>query len=290
MTIYPVNKHLNDYPEIMDRFPFFVSVNEVPRLFPAHRHDFLECSLVLEGEGYETINGKPHQMLPGTFTFLLPYQVHEIAANPGKPLRLYNCMFDMRLIWHSSGPGSQLASLLLDEGKPSFFHLQDSDKPIFTALFDTLLKEYEGKRQWREQMMQLKLNELLVTFDRLRGDDIRNAGSYPATPGTRVWQVLQHMHAQYREPISLSVLAEKYDLSVPYLSSEIKRRAGQNFIHLLHEIRIRHACSLIVSTDMSYFDISVEVGFNSFKTFSRLFREHNGVTPSEFRKRHRKQE
>ncbi|MDF2921808.1 MAG: AraC family transcriptional regulator [Paenibacillaceae bacterium] len=290
MTIYPENKHLTDYAKILEQFPFYLSINEVAHRFPAHRHDFLECSMVIEGEGYETINGKRHHMSPGTFTFLLPYQVHEITAAAGKPLRLYNCMFDMRLLFPASGLGAQLGGLLLNEGKPSYLTFAEENRPLFASIFEYMLKEYESNHVWREQMLQIKLNEMLILFDRLRCVGLA-AASYPeAGPGTAVWQVLQHIHAHYRQPISLSALAEEYHLSVPYLSSEIKKKAGQNFIRLLHEIRIRHACSLILSTDMSYFDISVEVGFNSFKTFSRLFRELKGVTPSEFRKAHLKQE
>lgn len=101
-----------------------------------------------------------------------------------------------------------------------------------------------------------------------------------------IWKVLAYIHAHYREPLALGDIARIYGLSVPYLSSKIKQRAGVTFTRLLHDIRIRHACSLILSTDMSHLDVALEVGFNSFKTFSRLFRERMGMTPSEYRKRH----
>ena len=34
---------------------------------------------------------------------------------------------------------------------------------------------------------------------------------------------------------------------------------------------------------MSIAEIAMEVGYGSFKTFSRVFREHKGMTPSQYR-------
>ncbi|UUZ86576.1 AraC family ligand binding domain-containing protein [Paenibacillus sp. P26] len=38
---------------------------------PSHRHDFIEFSFVLEGQGKEWINGTEHEMRPGTVVLLL---------------------------------------------------------------------------------------------------------------------------------------------------------------------------------------------------------------------------
>jgi AraC-like DNA-binding protein len=347
MTIYPQNKQLQDYQEIVERFPFYISINKVERLFPAHRHDFLECSLVIAGEGQEVINGETHEMRPGVFTLLLPYQIHEIKVTSATPLTLYNCMFDMRLLLPATGNAFALADQLLTKEASPYLHLEGEALLAIQACFAELLHEFQGQAVGRELLLQLRLSELLVRFDRARGLQVRDeeegkaagdgkgtragggnldgkrngkgagvgaggvagvgaavgagagvtAGSgagaggtgivQPSSPqGSLIWKVLAYIHAHYREPLSLGDIARIYGLSVPYLSSEIKRRAGVTFTRLLQDIRMRHACSLILSTDMSHLDVALEVGFNSFKTFSRLFRERMGMTPSDYRKRH----
>jgi AraC-like DNA-binding protein len=63
-----------------------------------------------------------------------------------------------------------------------------------------------------------------------------------------------------------------------------KKRIGQNFVDYLHHVRIRHACVLLKSTKMTVSEIAIEVGYGSFSTFSRVFREMKKVTPTDFRK------
>jgi AraC-like DNA-binding protein len=69
------------------------------------------------------------------------------------------------------------------------------------------------------------------------------------------------------------------------LSKLLKRHLGTSFIDFIHELRIRQACSLLRSSDMSITDIALEVGFRSFASFSRVFNHLKGVTPSVYRKR-----
>ncbi|PYI55639.1 helix-turn-helix transcriptional regulator [Paenibacillus flagellatus] len=73
-------------------------------------------------------------------------------------------------------------------------------------------------------------------------------------------------------------------------TSKFKRHTSLIFVQFLHEVRIRHACSLLVCTDMSVFDIAIEVGFGSYPSFLRIFLELNGVAPGEYRKHYHPQE
>jgi len=73
MTYIP--DYLKTYPNMNTSSPLHISLNRLYHGFRPHRHDFLEFSYVIDGRGSESINDAKHQMLPGTFTFVLPYQV-----------------------------------------------------------------------------------------------------------------------------------------------------------------------------------------------------------------------
>lgn len=88
-------QYLKEYPNRNSPMPLHISINRLDHGFPPHRHDFLELEYVIEGRGTEFLNGVAHPMLPGTLTFILPYQIHEIRTEPGQTLVLYNCMFSM---------------------------------------------------------------------------------------------------------------------------------------------------------------------------------------------------
>ncbi|MEF3304868.1 AraC family transcriptional regulator [Paenibacillus sp. GYB003] len=285
MTFYPASKQLNAYAALNKRCPLILTVNEVKRHFPAHRHDFLECSLVIGGEGYELINGDKHPMKPGTFTFLLPYHVHEIFTVSEQPLRLYNCMFDPNVLFRSSETGAGLKDLLFAKpGLPPSVHLSDEHFGKLAGILDEMMREYDGDDAWRNDMLRLKLAEVLIRFDRIRRAKKTARSADDSAGGGSVWPIVRHIYLHYREPMSLSELAELFGMSPSHLSEEIKKHLGITFVRFLHEIRIHHACSLLASTNIREYDIALEVGFGSYKTFSRLFRELKGVTPSDYRR------
>jgi transcriptional regulator GlxA family with amidase domain len=70
---------------------------------------------------------------------------------------------------------------------------------------------------------------------------------------------------------------------MPYISRLFKDHVGQSFLTYLHGLRIKSAASLLISTEMPIADISTEVGFESYRTFLRVFREIRGQTPSDYR-------
>ena len=284
MTIFP--KYFSEYPNMNTTFPFHLSINEIKSTFPSHRHDYLEFSLVIEGVGFEIINGKKHKMEPGTFTFILPYQIHEITAEKDTPLLLFNCVFDLSLI-HEIG----LKELLSTSEEFELVPYLNLEKQQFLKMKENLydmLNEYCTNKLYKEVIIKAKMAELFVLFERLRKvSDPKYRSNKKTMKKAIIWDIIQYLHLHYVEEITLSSLAKQFHVSVPYLSELFKQHIGLTFVHFLHEVRLRHACSLLTSTNIPVTDIAVEVGYRSFQTFSRVFREQKRVTPTTYRKTHK---
>lgn len=283
MTAFPM--YLSEYPSLDDTFPFHLSINEVKSVFPAHRHSYLEFSLVIEGFGSEIINGKKHTMEPGTFTFILPYQIHEIIAEQQTPLRLFNCIFSFNLMFEIG-----LESFLLDaqdvEPQP-YVKLGEDDFQKLKLILNEMLEEYRGSKPFKHILLKAKIAEAFVLFERIRqGAQPAYTTYYGPSKKDAMWDILRYIHLHYQEDITLSHLAKQFHISAPYLSELFKEKVGQNFVSFLHDIRIQHACSLLSSTDISVSEIAFEVGYGSLKTFSRVFRDQRNMTPTTYRKMH----
>ncbi len=284
MTSFP--DYLKTYPNMHTSYPLSLKLNQLQNGFRAHRHDFLEFSYVVSGSGWETINASKHPMVPGTFTFVLPYQVHELFTDPGSNLVLYNCMFSMDLLMES-GQNDGLAGLIEMSPLPAFAQFEGKHRERVQYLIEDMQQEYNGDDPWRKTILQLRLKEILVCFDRYRRAET-SSDYAPSPSSTRasaaVWPIIHHIHRNYQEDLNLSDLAAKFTMSVSRISEVIKQTTGQTFVHFLHDLRLRHACSLLVSTDLSMLEIALEVGYGSYKTFSRIFRETKGIVPKDYRK------
>lgn len=284
MTNYP--SYLKTYPNMHTTFPFHLSLNRLKNGYPAHRHDFLEFSYVVNGSGSETINGIRHPMIPGTFTFILPYQVHELFTDPGSTLVLYNCNFGMDLLLESEMSGGFTGLFAHLDHLPSYALLREREMDEMRERIAEMHQEYQGTDRWRDTLLKAKLMETLVRFDRYRQrDPAAKAPQVSMGAKSSVWAIIHYIHNNYQEELSLAGLAKRFSLSASRMSEVIKEATGQTFVHFLHDLRLREACSLLVSTDMSVMDISNEVGYGSYKTFSRMFKASKGIAPTAYRKR-----
>ncbi|WP_158299244.1 AraC family transcriptional regulator [Paenibacillus antri] len=290
MTHYP--GYLKTYPNMHAPFPFHLGLHRLTNGFRAHRHDFLEFSYVVEGSGSETIDGVNHPMVPGTFTFILPYQVHELFTDPGSTLVLYNCNFGMDLLYEtgmSGGFGELFAGL---DDLPAYARLQGEAMEEMRVRIEEMYRETMSTERWRDTLLKAKLAETLVRFDRYRHQSEAAPETSGATASVRpprsgkssVWAAVHYIHNNYQEDLSLSDLARRFSLSASRMSEVIKEATGQTFVRFVHDLRLRQAASLLVSTDMSVTDIVHEVGFGSYKTFARMFKEAKGISPTDYRK------
>lgn len=89
----------------------------------------------------------------------------------------------------------------------------------------------------------------------------------------------------YGENITLNMLAEQFYLHPNYLSRFFKEKTGKNFIEYLTEVRMEKVKELLVNTDNKVVDISLMVGYDNPRYFSKVFKQFTGMTPSEYREK-----
>lgn len=87
--------------------------------------------------------------------------------------------------------------------------------------------------------------------------------------------------------LSLAKLAEVLDLPASRLSHLINQYARQNFYEFVNSYRIQEVKERLADPEYSNYSIlgiAEESGFNSKASFNRIFKNHLGITPSEYMK------
>ena len=88
----------------------------------------------------------------------------------------------------------------------------------------------------------------------------------------------------YCQPdFSISMLAEKFQVSISYMSYLFKKEMNMTFSDYLWMLRLKRAKELLCTTTMSVDEVSIAVGYYSVSSFRRKFKHETGYTPSEFR-------
>jgi two-component system, response regulator YesN len=89
----------------------------------------------------------------------------------------------------------------------------------------------------------------------------------------------------YANPnLSLSFVAELFELSEVYLSQLFKEKTGENFSTYVEKQRIKSAINLLTETELHINEIAEKVGYNSSNTFCRAFKRHNQISATDYRK------
>lgn len=81
-----------------------------------------------------------------------------------------------------------------------------------------------------------------------------------------------------------AALAREMQLSENVISRVINIAYDKSFPRLLNEYRVEDAKRMLQNSEIAVGVIASEVGFNSIATFNRIFKEVEGVPPSQYRK------
>jgi len=89
------------------------------------------------------------------------------------------------------------------------------------------------------------------------------------------------------EQISTQLMYKTLGIPPARIFGLIKDKYDMTFKQLINKMRSTEAKRLLKDTDLRIVDIAFRLGFNNVSYFNRLFKESEGVTPSDYRKQER---
>lgn len=81
------------------------------------------------------------------------------------------------------------------------------------------------------------------------------------------------------------MVSNDVSLNYAYFSNVFRKYTGKTFMEYLRDIRMEEGKRLLSKTDQRIAQIAEKVGYDSYKSFSRAFKESVGITPAEYRRK-----
>jgi transcriptional regulator GlxA family with amidase domain len=110
----------------------------------------------------------------------------------------------------------------------------------------------------------------MVEFPKSHGDDL-------------ILKTQEWMENNYKDEISMDKLAAENNTSTKTLTRRFKKATGDTPQAYLQKLRIETAKRLLESKDISFSQITWEVGYNDASSFHRAFKLQTGLTPIDYR-------
>lgn len=99
--------------------------------------------------------------------------------------------------------------------------------------------------------------------------------------------VLQNMSHGH---ISLEEMALAMGMGrVPFFH-KIRSITSKTPAELVRELRLKHACTLLARTDINMSELAINLGFMTAENFAAIFKDKHGMSPLEYRLKHRKKQ
>ncbi|MBR4868841.1 MAG: helix-turn-helix transcriptional regulator [Clostridia bacterium] len=106
----------------------------------------------------------------------------------------------------------------------------------------------------------------------------------PIISNPKLRDAVLYIEGHYGENITLSDISANARINHTTLTALMKQELGCTAIEYLMNYRITVSKKQLAFTDVPIKDITNMVGFKTVQHFNRIFKEHTGTTPAEFRK------
>lgn len=251
---------------------------------PGVRDHFLIHHIV-SGRGCYEVNGSVYELTAGDSFLVYPYTEISYYADKEEPWEYYWVGFagtDAAAILSSTdfskkNPIIHALGHEITENGESCSPSSSSDDKIKKLL----LSIYDARGNGLENSVEMtgRLYTALAYFIKIS----KKAPSETDTYAAYTKKALEYITANYSYPVTIEEIADYVGISRSHLF-----RAFQNVLSVspkeyLSDFRIRQACVLLKSSDLSVMAIARSVGFENNLYFSKAFRKIKGMTPSEYK-------
>lgn len=248
-------------------------------------HQHIECELILftEGRGLSFVGNHVGNFETGDIFFLganLPhtFQKHEPDMVTSAIVVQFKEDF-----W-----GTTL--LRLPESRRIRKMLQDAAQglkigPATQSTLNPRIRALERETGFRRLLLLGDCLEQIARAPDVKTVSTQDVHPYSAKDAACIERVFAFTLASFRERITLNQVAEVACMSAPAFCNYFKRSTRKTYTDFLNEVRIGYACSLLVDTDHSVLDISLDSGYNTGANFHKQFMRIKRISPLQYRKR-----
>ncbi|MGD1821614.1 MAG: response regulator transcription factor [Pleomorphochaeta sp.] len=172
-------------------------------------------------------------------------------------------------------------------------------KYIYNNLKDLPIIIVTGYNEFEYARAALKLNVIDYLLKPLRDEEL-SAALYAITlkdkdsirisikqktenKNSLVSQIQEYLQLHFREGLSLTILADIFNITPSYLSTIFHKEIGEPYSKYLLRMRMETAKALLSNPNSKVQDVALDVGFSSSKHFGTVFKSYFGISPGEYK-------
>lgn len=162
---------------------------------------------------------------------------------------------------------------------------QQADKPEIAECQNRVMA---AARQENVEQIEQELCNLAGAVCRLSRATMQEAQE--EEKGRLYLQIRAYIEENYADAgLNVNAISERFERPAAFISRYFKEMSGENLTQYIHTVRLQHVKEKLMQ-DEKLESIAVSCGFGSLRSFLRIFKQYEGVTPSQYRELHSNKE
>ncbi len=255
-----------------------------------HHHDFYELTVVLDGIGTYEYQGKTYLINAGDTFITLPGELHHYSDQQNLAL--------MNFIWYPEQLPVSPEKLTSIPGYRTFFSLEPQSRSLFKfehrlslspeqiyalqTYFRRIETELHHRSDGTPTYVGLIFAELLIAVSRFYNEKQKISKSVN-NELQKLDEVLNFIHNNIAHPVTRGQAAKIFGSSESTFLRSFKRIMQESFSDYLLNSRLQHARNMLLTSNKTLSEISMECGFCDSNYLCFRFRKKFGQSPHQFR-------
>lgn len=240
---------------------------------------FILCS---KGWARATINLSEYTVKENDFVVLIPdsfLQIHEVSDD----IKLYVAGFSSDFIgdFNAVIAFQDFYPLILENPVIS---LSPVNTPVLADVYKAFIASYHLFPVLPNRRI---IKAILFLFTEAVCEMFRLHKEWTKIPVGREYKIYRHfvqmVMKDYRKAHQVTYYAKKLNLTLPYLSTCIKKASGRSATDIISVTLIMDAKAQLKSTDFPIKEIAFVLGFENTSFFSKFFKRYTGMSPQAYR-------
>lgn len=106
--------------------------------------------------------------------------------------------------------------------------------------------------------------------------------SFNTASSKKISEICEYIMLNFKKQISLKEMAEMAHMTTNSFCRFFRKSFLKTFKEFLNEVRIGHACKLLIEKEETVYNAAFQSGFHNLSNFHRQFKAFKGMTPNEF--------
>lgn len=247
-----------------------------------HQHEEIQLSYIVEGEGTLIVGDSINYYKPGDVLVIGSQVPHVFQSDQEQ----YQQSHMVSLFFTETSFGKTFFELeelmelqvFFNRAKQGFKVTSNHEKII--ALFNDI----ETATKLERFIILMQLLKHVVNSDYKSLSSFIYEKNYSVVEGERLRDVFDYTMNNYHQDITLDAVANVANMTKNAFCKYFKKYTNKTYGAFLNELRIEHACKLILSKkNHTISDVAYKVGFNNISNFNRQFKKVKRQTPLNFK-------